>query len=58
MNHNNWLLSDRDELFLVDWEGAMIADPAIDIGMLLYNYVPEKTGQTGLKLTVLKRVLN
>ena len=32
MNHNNWLLSDRDELFLVDWEGAMIADPAIDIG--------------------------
>ena len=49
MNHNNWLLSDRDELFLVDWEGAMIADPAIDIGMLLYNYVPEKTGQTGFK---------
>ncbi|KAA2272149.1 phosphotransferase [Staphylococcus sp. HMSC068D03] len=42
VNHNNWLLSDRDELFLVDWEGAMIADPAIDIGMLLYNYVPEK----------------
>ena len=41
VNHNNWLLSDRDELFLVDWEGAMIADPAIDIGMLLYNYVPE-----------------
>src|SRR5699024_9482297 len=36
-----WLLSDHDELFLVDWEGAMIADPAIDLGMLLYNYVPE-----------------
>ena len=42
VNHNNWLLSDRDELYLVDWEGAMIADPAIDIGMLLYNYVPEQ----------------
>ena len=42
VNHNNWLLSDRDELFLVDWEGAMIADPAIDIGMLLYNYVPKQ----------------
>ncbi len=41
VNHNNWLLSDHDELFLVDWEGAMIADPAIDLGMLLYNYVPE-----------------
>lgn len=42
VNHNNWLLSDRDELYLVDWEGAMIADPAIDLGMLLYNYVPEQ----------------
>ncbi len=42
VNHNNWLLSDHDELFLVDWEGAMIADPAIDLGMLLYNYVPEQ----------------
>ncbi|WP_020007465.1 phosphotransferase family protein [Salinicoccus albus] len=39
VNHNNWLLSDQDELFLVDWEGAMIADPAIDLGMLLYTYV-------------------
>ena len=34
VNHNNWLLSDRMNL-PVDWEGAMIADPAIDIGMLL-----------------------
>lgn len=42
VNHNNWLLSDQDELYLVDWEGAMIADPAIDIGMLLYNYVPQQ----------------
>lgn len=41
VNHNNWLLSDHDELYLVDWEGAMIADPAIDLGMLLYNYVAE-----------------
>lgn len=39
VNHNNWLLSDQDELYLVDWEGAMIADPAIDIGMILYTYV-------------------
>ena len=39
VNHHNWLLSDTDELFLVDWEGAMIADPAIDIGMILYPYV-------------------
>lgn len=41
VNHNNWLLSDQDELFIVDWEGAMIADPAIDIGMILYTYNKE-----------------
>ncbi len=50
VNHNNWLLSDRDELFLVDWEGAMIADPAIDIGMLLYNYVPERKWSQWFKI--------
>ncbi|NEY71967.1 phosphotransferase family protein [Bacillus mesophilus] len=41
MNHNNWLLTDQDQLFLIDWDGAMVADPAIDIGMLLYSYIPE-----------------
>ncbi|PGS09961.1 MULTISPECIES: phosphotransferase family protein [Bacillus] len=40
VNHNNWLLSDEDELFLIDWDGALIADPALDLGMLLYWYVP------------------
>ncbi len=39
VNHHNWLLSDDDELFLIDWDGAMIADPAIDIGTLLFGYV-------------------
>lgn len=40
VNHNNWLLSDKNELFLIDWDGAMIADPALDLGMLLYSYIP------------------
>lgn len=39
VNYNNWLLFDCDELFLVDWEGVMIVDLVIDIGMLFYNYV-------------------
>lgn len=42
VNHNNWLLSDVNQLYLIDWDGAMIADPAIDIGMLLYSYIDEK----------------
>ncbi len=29
----------RSAIHLVDWEGAMIADPAIDLGMILYTYV-------------------
>jgi len=41
INHNNWLLTDDEQLFLIDWDGAMIADPAIDLGMLLHSYVPK-----------------
>lgn len=58
VNHNNWLLSDRDELFLVDWEGAMIADPAIDIGMLLYNYVPQQQWTEWLETYGVQESLN
>ena len=36
VNHNNWLLSDHQQLYLIDWDGAMIADPALDLGALLY----------------------
>ncbi|OAO78673.1 phosphotransferase family protein [Anoxybacillus flavithermus] len=42
MNHNNWLLTEDDQLYLIDWDSAMIADPAIDIGMLLYAYIPRE----------------
>jgi thiamine kinase-like enzyme len=41
VNHNNWLLTEDNQLYLIDWDGAMIADPAIDLGMLLYWYIPE-----------------
>lgn len=39
INHNNWLLGDDNDLYLIDWDNAMIADPAVDLGMLLYFYV-------------------
>ncbi|WP_456273699.1 phosphotransferase [Bacillus sp. AK031] len=48
VNHNNWLLSDNNQLYLIDWDGAMIADPAIDIGLLLYWYIPEENWETWL----------
>ena len=54
INHNNWLLAEDGKLYLIDWDGAMIADPAIDIGMLLYSYIPEEKWEDWLELYGLK----
>ncbi|WP_198162769.1 phosphotransferase family protein [Halobacillus mangrovi] len=48
-NHNNWLLSSSDQLYLIDWDNAMVADPALDLGMLLYSYIPVESWQDWLK---------
>lgn len=50
VNHNNWLLTEDSQLYLIDWDGAMIADPAIDLGMLLYWYIPEENWQSWLAM--------
>lgn len=39
INHNNWLLDEHGQLYLVDWDQAMLADPALDLSMILYWYV-------------------
>lgn len=39
VNHRNWIVS-NNYLYLVDWDSVMIADPALDLGMLLGHYVP------------------
>ncbi len=38
----NWLLSDLNHLYVVDWDSAMLADPAYDLAMLLGKYVSEE----------------
>ncbi|SFE95508.1 phosphotransferase family protein [Alteribacillus iranensis] len=40
INHNNWMINSSNELYLIDWDGAAVADPAFDLGLLLYEYVP------------------
>lgn len=40
LNHHNCLKGENNNLFFVDWDGAVIADFAMDIGILLYSYVP------------------
>ncbi|WP_462411275.1 phosphotransferase [Neobacillus sp. Marseille-QA0830] len=48
VNHNNWLLTENNQLYLIDWDGASIADPAMDLGMLLYWYIPEENWEDWL----------
>lgn len=50
VNHNNWLLTDEGKLYLIDWDGAMIADPAMDLGMLLYWYIKKEDWPSWLSL--------
>ena len=48
LNHKNWLLSDNGRLYLVDWESAALADPALDLSMLMRQYVPRQDWQDWL----------
>lgn len=50
VNHNNWLLDENNQLYLIDWDGAVVADPAIDLGTLLYWYIPRDGWENWLKL--------
>jgi thiamine kinase-like enzyme len=50
VNHNNWLLSENNQLYLIDWDGAVVGDPAIDIGELLYWYIPRADWECWLQL--------
>ncbi|WP_027107715.1 phosphotransferase family protein [Lacticigenium naphthae] len=49
VNKKNWLQSETDTLYLVDWDSAILADPAYDIGMLFSNYIEENAWEKWLK---------
>ncbi len=38
--NRNWLLSKEERLYLVDWDATKLADPALDLGIILGRYVP------------------
>ncbi|MGX7112419.1 phosphotransferase family protein [Gemella cuniculi] len=50
LHKDNWLLSDKGKLFLVDWEHSILGDPAIDISFILYKYIPQKEWNEWLKI--------
>lgn len=49
INHNNWILDENEHLYLIDWDGATVSDPALDLGLLLYTYVPKEEWSLWLK---------
>lgn len=49
INHNNWMLDEDEHLYLIDWDGAKVSDPALDLGLLLYSYIPEPEWEQWLK---------
>ncbi|MEC5421882.1 phosphotransferase family protein [Virgibacillus sp. C22-A2] len=42
LNHNNILLTKESNLYLIDWDNAMIADPVTDFGMVMKWYIPKE----------------
>ncbi|GEN45951.1 phosphotransferase family protein [Alkalibacillus haloalkaliphilus] len=48
LNHENWLLGEDDHLYLIDWDNAVLADPAMDLSMLLYQYIPRSNWEQWL----------
>ncbi|HET7656663.1 MAG TPA: phosphotransferase family protein [Bacillales bacterium] len=49
IHHNNWLLNEEGDLYLIDWDNAVEADPVLDLSMLLYQYVEKKDWRKWLK---------
>jgi|GEM_PF-110798 len=49
LNHHNIIRADDGKIYLIDWDNAMIADPAADIGMLLRWYIPVQDWASWLK---------
>ena len=49
LNHNNWFVSDKGQLFLIDWDNAEIGDPALDLAMLFNRYIDDQERVKWLK---------
>lgn len=49
LNKKNWLKTKQGQLYLVDWDQAMLADPVYDLTTVLMNYVPFKNWGTWLQ---------
>lgn len=48
LSHHNFLRANNEKLYLVDWDSASIADPLLDVSMLLHWYVPRAQWESWL----------
>lgn len=49
LSHHNFLVDKTNRLYLVDWENVTLADPMLDIAMILTQYVAFSDWQTWLE---------
>lgn len=49
ISHKNLLLTNEEELFLVDWDSTLLADPLFDVSQLLERYIPYNEWKEWLK---------
>ncbi|OFI50072.1 hypothetical protein BG261_10540 [Floricoccus tropicus] len=48
VNHKNWIRSNTQKIYLVDWETAMLADPLVDVSHILSHYIDPRNWNTWL----------
>lgn len=54
MNHKNWMLSDKEVIYLVDWDNAFITDYIYDIASIFYHYIDQPYWESCLQLYEIK----
>lgn len=48
VNHKNWIKSNTEKIYLVDWETAILSDPMVDVAHILSHYVEPRNWNTWL----------
>ena len=49
--NGNWLISNDEKIYLLDYEGMSLDDPALDIGAILWWYYPKEMRERFLEIT-------
>jgi thiamine kinase-like enzyme len=50
INNSNWIISEDEQLFLIDLDSMSLDDPALDVGAILWWYYPPELRQEFLEI--------